>query len=125
MQRENDACELLPDGFPVMPEGTERRAAPRYPLIFAAEVTEVSSGAKLEARTADVSRTGCYIDTLNPIEPGVEIAVRLSHHDELFEARARVVYNSPGLGMGVAFVNVTPEQQARLDRWIAEETAQS
>lgn len=108
-----------------MPEGTDRRAAPRYPLIFTAEVTEVLSGAKLEARTADVSRTGCYIDTLNPTEPNREIRVRLTHNNEVFETKGRVIYNSPGLGMGVAFLNVAPEQQARLDRWIAEETAQS
>lgn len=108
-----------------MPDGTERRAAPRYPLIFSAEVTEVSSGAKLSARTADVSRTGCYIDTLNPTPPGTEILVRLTHNDDVFETTGRVIYNSPGLGMGVAFVNVPPEQQARLDRWITEAAAQS
>ncbi len=124
MLRENGVNGSSPSGFPAMPEGTERRAAPRYPLIFAAEVTEVLSGAKLAARTADVSRTGCYIDTLNPTEPGLEIRVRLTHKDEVFETAGRVVYNSPGMGMGVAFVNVAPEQQARLDRWIAEETAQ-
>ncbi len=108
-----------------MPDGTDRRVAPRYPLIFAAEVTEVSSGAELTARTADVSRTGCYIDTLNPAPPGTQILVRLTHNDENFETAGRVIYESPGLGMGVAFVNVAPEQQARLDRWIAEGTAQS
>ncbi len=108
-----------------MPDGTERRGAPRYPLIFAAEVTEVSSGAKLSARTADVSRTGCYIDTLNPTPPGTEILVRLTHETETFEASGRIVYSSPGMGMGVAFVNVAPEQQARLDRWIAEESAKT
>jgi len=30
------------------------------------------------------------------------------------------VYVSQGLGMGVVFVEVAPEQQARLDRWLAE-----
>jgi hypothetical protein len=30
------------------------------------------------------------------------------------------VYVSFGLGMGVVFVEVTAEQQARLDRWLAE-----
>ncbi len=106
-----------------MPDGTDRRVAPRYPLIFAADITEVSSGAKLSARTADISRTGCYIDTLNPTPPGTAILVQLTHEDEIFETAGRVIYNSPGLGMGVAFVNVPPEQQARLDRWIAEGTA--
>ena len=46
----------------------DRRNAPRNPLFLTAEVTELSSDAILSARTSDVSRTGCYIDTLNPAQ---------------------------------------------------------
>ncbi len=104
-----------------MPDATtDRRSAPRYPLILSAEVSDKPSGAKFSARTADVSRTGCYIDMLNPIPAGSQVAVRLQHEDEFFEADGRVVYISPGLGMGIAFAsNVPPAQQAILDRWLA------
>jgi len=37
----------------------DRREAPRYALILAAEVVEIASGASLTARSSDVSRTGC------------------------------------------------------------------
>jgi PilZ domain len=98
----------------------ERRAAPRYPLILGAEVTVLSNKAKLQARTSDVSRTGCYIDTLNPCEAGTQIHLRLDYQSESFEALARVVYISPGLGMGVAFQGeIPPAQLAILDRWLA------
>lgn len=96
----------------------ERRSAPRYPLVLAMEVVELPRGAKLSARTSDVSRTGCYIDTLNPIPKDSQIRLRITHHDEVFEALARVVYTSPGLGMGIAFETVTPGQQAKLERWL-------
>jgi hypothetical protein len=43
---------------------TDRRVAPRYPLVLLAEVTDQLSTAKFTARTSDVSRTGCYIDML-------------------------------------------------------------
>jgi hypothetical protein len=99
---------------------TDRRSSPRYPLILSAEVSDKISGAKLAARTSDVSRTGCYIDTLNPIPAGSQVSIRLQHENELFEADARIVYVSPGLGMGIAFLpNVLPSQQAILDRWLA------
>jgi Ribonuclease G/E len=102
-----------------MPDVTvERRSAPRYPLVLAAEVVELPRGAKLAARTGDISRTGCYIDTLNPIGKGAQVRLRITHHDEVFEAIARVVYVSPGLGMGVSFETVSAEQQARLDCWL-------
>ncbi|HXY00921.1 MAG TPA: PilZ domain-containing protein [Candidatus Limnocylindrales bacterium] len=104
-----------------MPEVTvERRGAPRYPMVLAADVVELPRGARLSARTSDISRTGCYVDTLNPVPQGSKVRLRITHHDEVFEAIGRVVYVSYGLGMGVAFENVTPEEQAKLDRWIED-----
>jgi hypothetical protein len=100
---------------------TDRRSAPRYPLILSAEVSDKLSGAKLAARTADVSQTGCYIDTLNPIPAGSQVDVRLQHEEEIFETGGRVIYISPGLGMGIAFAsNVPANQQAILNRWLDE-----
>jgi len=102
-----------------MPDVTvERRSAPRYPMVLAADVVELPRGARLSARTSDISLTGCYIDTLNPIPVGSEIRLRFTHHDEIFEAVGRVVYVSNGLGMGVAFTRMDEEQKARLERWI-------
>jgi hypothetical protein len=97
----------------------ERRAAPRYPLILIAEVTELPSGTKLSARTSDVSRTGCYIDMLNPIPPGSKIRLKLFRDDGTFEVIAKVIYISQGLGMGVAFEEHVPaDRLAILDRWL-------
>jgi len=104
-----------------MPEvGVERRSAPRYAMVLSADVVELPRGARLSARTADISRTGCYIDTLNPIPAGSQVRVRITHEVETFEAMGRVVYVSPGLGMGIAFLTVEAEQQSRLERWFAE-----
>lgn len=99
----------------------DRRDAPRYPLILVSEVIEINSGAKTSARTSDVSRTGCYIDTLNPSPKGERIRLRLIRGEETFETEARVVYVSPGLGMGIRFREyVTERQLAVLDSWLAK-----
>lgn len=97
----------------------ERRTAPRYPIILTAEVADLASGAKLAARTSDLSRTGCYVDTLNPLPAGSKIHVRLLNENEIFETNGRVIYISPGLGMGVAFTSQAPGQLAILDRWLS------
>jgi hypothetical protein len=104
-----------------MPDAmTDRRAAPRYPLILLAEITDRLSSAKFTARTSDVSRTGCYIDMLNPLPRSTQIDLRLTNQKEIFECMGTVVYVSPGLGMGVAFAeNIPANQQAILDRWLA------
>ena len=102
-----------------MPDVTvERRIAPRYPMVLSAEVVELPRGARLSARTSDISLTGCYIDTLNPIPQGSEIRLRITHNDEVFEAGGRVVYVSYALGMGVTFTKMTEEQKARLVSWL-------
>jgi hypothetical protein len=103
----------------------DRRASPRYPLVLVAEVTEMTSRSKFSARSSDVSRTGCYIDTLNPVPAGTNVIVRLLRGTENFEAVGIVKYISPGPGMGVHFDEHIPVHQlALLDRWL-EEAAKS
>ena len=98
----------------------DKRTDPRVPLIAAAEVTEVATGTRLSARTSDLSRTGCYIDTLNPTPVKTVVRVRLIHAGEELDLPARIVYVSPGLGMGVRFdEDLSPSQTACLDRWLS------
>jgi PilZ domain len=98
----------------------DRRDAQRLPLIIAVEIVEVDSGTRLEARTSDVSRTGCYVDTLNPTPTGTVVRVKFNHNGEQLDLLARIVYVSPRLGMGVRFdESISPEQIAILDRWLA------
>jgi c-di-GMP-binding flagellar brake protein YcgR len=99
---------------------SERRRAPRYPIIADAEVTESANETKLSARTSDLSAGGCFLDMLNPSPEGTEIAVRISHADTTFTARGRVVFLFPNMGMGVMFTSVPASQQAGLEKWLEE-----
>lgn len=99
----------------------DRRDALRYPLILIAEITEIPSKTKMMARTSDVSRTGCYLDTLNPGPKGSMIQLRLTRGEEFFRTQAKVVYVSLGRGMGVRFHEYVAEAQLQiLDRWLRE-----
>jgi hypothetical protein len=60
-------------------------------MALAAQVFKLPRGAKLNARTSDISRTGCHIDTLNPSPAGTKLRLRLTQHDETFEAIGTVV----------------------------------
>lgn len=87
-------------------------------MVLAAEVVELPRGAKLFARTSDLSRSGCYVDTLNPVKRDSQVRLRVTHYDEVFEALGRAVYVSSGLGMGIMFESIAPEQEATLVRWL-------
>ena len=102
----------------------DRRGADRYPLILAAEITELGGSMVLNGRSSDVSRSGCYIDMLNPMPVGSLVQVRLRHGDTLFHSPARVMYVCPGLGMGLMFNKDLHETQlAILDRWLSAAAA--
>lgn len=100
--------------------GRERRRDPRYPLIAEARVTDIGSGTEFKVRISELSISGCYLDFLNPIPDGTDIVVKISRDNGVFETTAKVVYNHPGMGLGIRFVDTKPTQQIILSRWIAE-----
>jgi hypothetical protein len=98
----------------------ERRVARRNPLVASVEAEELTSGMSLSARTSDVSVHGCYLDTLNPFSPGSRIRVHLTKGNETFHSLAVVVYVHEGLGMGVAFREISTSAREMIQRWMAE-----
>jgi hypothetical protein len=104
----------------------DRRDWPRYALTLVAEVSEPLNATVLNARSSDVSRSGCYIDTLSPLPAQTQIQIRLRSGDDVFETQARVVYVSAGLGMGIHWGTNPPEKDvAILDGWLLKATSSS
>ena len=65
---------------------SERRRSPRYPFFAAAELTESTSGARLEAATSDLGSNGCYLDTMNPLPQGTIINIQITYQGHVFAA---------------------------------------
>jgi len=102
------------------PAGADRRTHPRYAFAAVAEVVAAGSGARTNVRVRDLSEQGCYADTDSPLPLGTDTQVRITKRAESLQARARVVYNQPGKGMGLMFAALDPEHRETLDSWIAE-----
>ena len=103
---------------------SKQRAVPRYAFVASAEVTEMSSGALLSARTSQLGLGGCYIDALNPFPEGTLVHLRILRDKGAFDAKALVVYCHPGTGMGLAYAGIAPDQQSLLEAWLAELVSQ-
>jgi PilZ domain len=100
---------------------TNRRNWPRYAVVLSAELVELVTNATITAQSSEVSRCGCYIDTLNPLPVGSQLKIQLRRGDDVFETTARVAYLCPGLGMGLNWgTHVAPEKLMILDRWLLE-----
>src|SRR4029077_9367860 len=99
---------------------TKPRAVRRCPFVASAEVTELSSGMRLSARTSEMGLGGGYVDALNPFAKGTKVNLRIVRDQGAFEATAKVVYSDLSFGMGLSFVEIAPEQRLILENWLEE-----
>jgi hypothetical protein len=96
----------------------ERRSSPRFALTVAA-VSEPFSSCEMIGRLADVSRTRCYVDTVNPPTPGMHVKIRLRIEDEHFETLAKVIHVPLQRGMGLNWgTNPQAQNLEVLNRWL-------
>jgi len=102
----------------VQPSEQERRRSVRYPFTATAYVTDMESGAQTTSRSTDLGRGGCFVDTISPFPVGTSVKLRLTVEQKSFEASAKVVYSMVGMGMGLAFTSIEPEQLWVLESWI-------
>ena len=100
----------------------DRRNTDRHPFTAVAEVVELGSGAKFSTRTTDLGPGGCFVDTMVPFPVGANVRVSVHKGKTNFETGGVVVYSQAGLGMGIAFESMEPQQRQALDKWLAELT---
>jgi hypothetical protein len=98
----------------------ERRRHSRYPFTATVELVEASSQTRIQGRTSDLSRGGCYVDSPCRFPAGSVVKMRLTKEMRSFEAQANVVYSLDGMGMGVKFTAADSEQFSTLEKWMAE-----
>ena len=98
----------------------ERRCAPRFPFVAAAEVFDPVSRTSFQGRTAEIATKGCYVEMLQPLPVNSVFQLRISRDTGTFETWGRAVYAQTGLGMGVAFLKTSPGQVKVIESWISE-----
>jgi uncharacterized protein (TIGR02266 family) len=117
-------------------QGTDQRREPRVSLNAPVRISTIDP--ELDPGTgrrffrsssetcANVSRTGLFIRTAEPLEPGRRLLVELTlPGGEDIDAVGRVAWVRRSLapaaerGVGVELLGATPEELARLQSWIA------
>jgi hypothetical protein len=112
-------------GTPSNPAGgsgpyPNKREVPRFSLIATVVLREPDSDTKISGRISELSRKGCYVDTLITLPEGTPLEVRISRDKGVFESKGKIVYVQTGMGMGVAFLEIDAGQLKILDTWLAE-----
>jgi hypothetical protein len=98
----------------------EKRRVPRYVFIASAELLDIQSDVRVASRVSELSKYGCYLDMMNPFPKDSMVLVKIIEGNVSFQAKARVVYATQNMGCGITFLEVEPNDQSVLDRWLEE-----
>lgn len=91
---------------------SDRRSEKRWDVCLDA-VWDGKSG-NYVARVTDLSEGGCYVDSLGEAQIGEVLDFKLQLPDgEWLELRGEVAHQTPPLGFGLRFVDLTDEQRER------------
>lgn len=104
-------------------ESPKQRIARRSPFVSSAEVIDLSSEGRRTGRTSELGVGGCYIATPDPFPKETVVRLRIFRGEGVFETKAKVVYSNDAQlnsGMGLAFLEMAPNQRSLLEGWLAE-----
>jgi len=87
----------------------ERRRFPRQTCRIEALVADEGSATGLPAKVTDISLGGCYVEMLSPLPLGSLVDLTLNPAGTLIRVRGKVRVSQMGMGMGIAFTGLSPE----------------
>ncbi len=92
-------------------------------VSFLTEVDLEFASGKREGRISDISRGGCYVETMIPVKTGERFSFDINASDgQSVHFDGEVAYVFEGMGFGVKFLNVDENKQQFLDRLITSKS---
>ena len=110
---------ILPALAPhLFPDHYRRRSSPR--VVLGISVTYRVNNTIATAVSLNIGQGGVAVRTMNPLDVGTAIKVRLKlpGTKKELEASARVAWSDRHLGMGLQFTSLAPDHQEALDTFV-------
>lgn len=92
-----------------------RRKHPRYPCTGGVELRQQESGPPAWGSLSDISLTGCYVETVSTLPVGSMVLFHLRTHNLEVRGRATVKTSHHAVGIGIAFLHLSQEDQQNLE----------
>jgi hypothetical protein len=99
---------------------TARPRSRRYSFAATIDVLDVKSETQIHGRTADLSSSGCFVQTQKILPPETKVRIRIISRGESFTALGRVIHIRPNVGMGIMFSEIAPNDQQILEKWLSQ-----
>lgn len=100
-------------------QGTEKRRSRRYKCEGSVQIRQEGRDVKTWASFTDISLHGCYVEAQATYPAGTLLHLKLEANGIRIETKGTVRVNYPYLGMGIAFVDMSEENQAQLRQMLA------
>ena len=97
---------------------TERRRVRRIPFKATSVVAETGSARVVVAQTSELSRFGCFVQTVKPYPQGTRVHIEMTEGGNTFVASGVVAYVTDD-GMGIVFSTVESENYEVLAKWLS------
>jgi c-di-GMP-binding flagellar brake protein YcgR len=94
-------------------DSNERRKHARIKVSVPVQILTDASDIPIRGATADLSLSGCYIETICPFPIGTNLDLQLSI-DAILLIAATVVTCDPQVGNGIRFIRMLPEDREAL-----------
>ncbi|MGH9523483.1 MAG: PilZ domain-containing protein [Terriglobales bacterium] len=108
------ASRIEPPKIPTL-TGDQRRVA-RHTCCTEMQLVYEGFPRQIAVRIPDISPQGMFINTPQAFAEGssVKVRFRLGHSGRLVHARGEVRYCLPGVGIGIEFVDIRPDDRAAI-----------
>ncbi len=100
-------------------QGSEKRRAPRYKCEGSSQILEQGKEVHTWATFSDISVHGCYVEAQATYPAGTVLHMKMEANGIRFETQGTVRVSYPYLGMGIAFTEISEENDAHLRRLLA------
>jgi PilZ domain-containing protein len=101
----------------------EKRPATRYDFRCEAQFCKRGSNAPLRGFLSDISLSGCYFESLTPEPVGTPVDVLFQSAGACVRLSGVVRVVHPTMGMGIEFVNLSPDAAKALQGLVKAQAA--
>jgi PilZ domain len=99
----------------------ERRSNPRIKCSNSVELYPSNQTAPMRARVGDISLGGCFVEMSNPLPKGTELRIAIWVKDTKLWAKGKVVFSTPGYGVGVQFLAMSDPERDQLKQYLTSQ----
>ncbi len=112
---------------PSQPADNARRIPRRHPRVrLVTQVESRASGQSSIGRTENISEGGVLVLSRDTFEPETDVIVRFNlAPNQAVQAQGTVVHATPGVSMGIQFVQIRPEDVAAIRDFVSRACAEA